>query len=172
MTPGRALRVALIVIVAGLPGACREPPPAALSPMQVARNYFDLLRDAEVEEAKGLCAFEDERAEKAWVEQTTDYVHRRAAKHPAWWGHAFRVQVVGDKRSRTPVAFVDVQWRYQVPDGWMMGRHYIYRMKQVRERWRMWITNYDARRGIPFVPRRVEPGDDRHAGRFDGRFRR
>ena len=152
MTPGRALRVALIVIVAGLPGACREPPPAALSPMQVARNYFGLLRDAKVEQARDLCTFENERAEKAWVEQTTDYVHRRAAKHPAWWGHAFRVQVVGDKRSRTPVAFVDVQWRYQVPDGWMMDRHYTYLMRTVDGEWKMVMSEDMITRGVPFYP--------------------
>ena len=160
MMPGRALRVMMAGVAALALGACRSPTVQAVSPGEVAREYFDHLRDGEMERAKRLCFFEDERAEKVWVEQVGAYLQRREAGHPAWWGVPFREQAVPEKSRQAMMAIIEVQWRHQAADGWMMGPNHTYRMKNVKGEWRMWISTYDAGRGVPFVPGPLESDDD------------
>jgi len=155
----RSLRIALVALLA-LSGGCRGHAQAGWSPTRVARQYFEYLRDRKVSSARDLCYFEDDRAEQLWVAQMAAYLERRRSGEPAWWGQTFKEQVVREKRSRRPVAFIEVQWLYQVRDGWMMGPHYTYRMRRVGDEWRMLITTYDPKRGVPFVPKLSAPSDD------------
>ena len=150
--PGRAVRMVLLAVAAVALGACRPPTVQALSPSEAARAYFDYLRDGQIEQAKRLCFFENERAEKVWVEQIGAYLERREAGQRAWWGTPFREQVLPEKSGPAMMAVIEVQWRYQAAAGWMMGPNHTYRMKDVNGEWRMWISTYDAERGVPFVP--------------------
>jgi hypothetical protein len=157
MMSGRAVWMTCAAAAAVALGACR-PPASKATPTDVAWEYYGHLRDGEMAEAEELCFFEDERAEKAWIEQIGAYLRLREAGQPAWWGAPFREHIAAEE-GQDATAIIDVQWFYPVSDGWMMGPKYTYRMKKPQGGWRMWISTDETKRGVPFVPPPLSESD-------------
>ena len=132
-------------------GALLFAAPVGEGAREVATSYFKHLRESEVEKAKALAVFEDEKAEQEWERQVQDYVERRKAGAPAWWGQPFKVQKVPGPPSGE-WAVVEAQWRYRTDLGWLMATHYSYAMRTVGGEWRMVVDNKTAERGIPWLP--------------------